>query len=256
MLRFFAVAITLGACTTQPSVECLYPTDCASGICTNNRCVRDDAGRDSGPTADAARDVVRADAPFDAAVDDGGGCVGCEADEGCFRGRCVRCTGSVLADGCACSESTECRTGLCDADRCTACRTGADCEEGDCNAEGVCFACGGDGEACCEDGMPCTDETQACTADGVCGVCGAIGEACCATGCDEGAACADGLCAACGGLGQPACAGDMPCNGMLGVIDGLCQQCGGVLQFCCTEEPMCRLEGAMCNSGRCIGGRG
>jgi hypothetical protein len=186
-----------GECNGNDEI-CKSPTSCVAGICT-------------APLADGAA----CEEGNGAECDDGLECTmgTCQAAmEGTFDGRngamCDVSAGTLCAAGhyCAITPTGQtCKTIASAGQACsfgllTACEAGTYCQGIDFEAmafEGTCVALPGDGEACLEDGFPCTPGLV-CDTSGATATCTAlkhIGEACGGSDVCFSSRCADGACA-------------------------------------------------------------
>ena len=179
----------------------------------------------------------------------------CDVPGNCIDGVCTDCTGQ---EGCYCGVGGSCEMGLLCNDSglceylcgnvngpcCPADRSPNPCSEGLECVEDVCQMpppCGGDGEACCDEGDTCAGTTLRCGVDNTCVAC--IGETGCA--CDAGA-CLDGRCEAdvC-----VACDGELGCS----CDEGDCQEgrCEADVCVACDGEPGCPCDNGVCVNALC-----
>lgn len=238
---------------------CLADTDCASGVCTLNRCVAPSC-------SDGARNGEETD------VDCGGSCPPCEVQATCVDGLVnggetdVDCGGPCgpCADGAACVHDADCAASSCSDGRC-----GALCS-------GPLLACG---SACVDarfDPMNC----------GGCGMTCGSGLACllgqCLPACGGGTRLCGGACvdpgsdpANCGGCGNPCGAGEIcvggtcffpcppsqvACGAVCASLDRDAQHCGACNRACpsssaCVQGTCvagCPSPLAVCTSGQCV----
>lgn len=240
---------------------CLDDPDCASSVCTLNRCV-------GASCADGVQNGG------ETGVDCGGACSACPVQPSCTDGllngdetapdcggSCTRCL-----DGAECVRNTDCVTGVCSDGRCGG---GAQCGPPllACNSACVdsrfdpsnCGGCGvtcGAGFACllgscmpaCGGGtLPCGGTCVAAASDPAnCGMCG--------RSCAAGEICVGGSCF------QPCPAGQAACGPVCAALDRDAQHCGMCDRACpsgsacvlgvCT--PGCSAPLAVCTSGQCV----
>lgn len=164
-------------------------------------------------------------------VDDGNPCTGVTCSGGA-------CSYPALTDGTICGASQVCCSGGC-------CPVGQTC------VQGVCEACGGQGQPCCP-GEACTGDLSCDVADALqtpgpptCEPCGGNGEICCGGfvgTCDTGNACfPNGRCQTCGAVGQACCVTQANTDGFCNagaICQGAegCVACGGQGQPCCPDN--------------------